>query len=133
MSEQLISNEKRRVLSIVAATGLGITALAGCAEPTSEGLSPEDRVIFGYESFYDEGCLRETSYDVAAGQRGRSSFTPPTLSYDKATDILTITPTQGSSLELTGFTQHEAMVSAVNEESQKILDSYGCEHRTYEK
>jgi hypothetical protein len=119
---------------IAVVVALGLTA---CAEGAPEAdISPADRFIYDYVDSDPDGwggdCLYGTAYDLAAGNYGRASVTPPSAVYDKEKDILTITPISGQNpLRVEGFGQVEHRVSPVGPEDQAVFDSYGCETKGY--
>lgn len=142
MSEKIVSKEKCRVLLYPTILILGGIGLTGCSEIDATTLNPVERVAYEYidmsngledsQPFNNTiGCLNGTAFDVTAGDRGKASFLPPSASYDAELDVLSLTSAQGQVLNLEGFKQFEHTVTAVDAESQKILDSYGCEVGEY--
>lgn len=132
MSERLHSKELKRTVSYATIIGLSAAALTGCSNYEITEAAPVDRYIADYIWLAPvdgklEDCLRNSAYDALAGGYGRASFTPPSVSYNADTDILTVTPQQGEPLRMSGFTQYEHTVVAADKASQDILDTYGCE------
>ncbi len=129
MFNTLRTHNVLKIPAIALIAGLGASA---CSEvgPPDVNTNPLDRFRYDYmnDSAGGQDCLSNSAYDVDAGDRGRASVTPPSARYDEVRDVLVIDPvSQGKELLLTGFTQFDHSVEAVDEESQQILDSYSCD------
>ena len=132
MSELSIEQSLKKYTPL-GATLFGVLALAGCAAGTSgsstsvQGMNPSERFEHDYvETSYSNGgdnqefgCLFDSPYDPETDN-------PPALSFDRETETLSVTPSQGPVLELSGFGQTKHIVAATNAQSKAILDAYGC-------
>lgn len=71
-----------------------------------------------------QNCLSETPYEAASSNLQEAA----TFVYSPETDVLTVTPTNGAALEVTGFDQQGQYLAPLHEDDAAILDTYGCQY-----